>query len=297
MNPRRRFLQAIGATLVVACTDLHAKPDTRDRGRQLHDALDQLERRSGGGRLGVSVIDTHDGNRVDWRGNERFAMCSTFKFLLAAAVLKKVERGEESLERHVDVAQSDLVSYSPVLEKLVGKGATIAELCDAILTLSDNAAANLLLSTLGGPNAITSFARDIRDPMTRLDRNEPGLNSAIVGDPRDTTSPAAMADDLRKILLGDVLSKESRDRLTAWMIGSRTGTARLRSGLPAAWRAGDKTGTGASKTSNDIAILWPPGSAPLLVASYLTESALDGPARELVHQGVAEAIVQYVSRR
>lgn len=233
------------------------------------DQLAALERRHGG-RLGVAILDTATGRRINHRGEERFPMCSTFKWLLAAQVLARLDRSEESLDRRIVFAESDLVSYSPVTEKHTGEpGMTMGELCEAAVTLSDNTAANLMLASGGGPAGFTAFARSIGDEWTRLDRIEPALNEATPGDPRDTTTPAAMLRDLQAVLLGDVLSPASREQLIAWLVATRTGDARLRAGLPG-WRVGDKTGTGAHAVTNDVAIAWPPGGAPWLVTAYYT---------------------------
>ena len=236
------------------------------------DQLAALERRHGG-RLGVAILDTATGRRINHRGEERFAMCSTFKWLLAAQVLARVDRGEESLDRRIVVTDADIVSHSPVTEQHLGEpGMTVDALCEAAVTRSDNAAANLLLASGGGPEGFTAFARSIGDTWTRLDRIETALNSATPGDPRDTTTPAAMLRDLQAVLLGDVLTPASRERLVGWLVGNRTGDARLRAGLPDAWRVGDKTGSGGHAVHNDVGIAWPPGHAPLLVAAYYAEA-------------------------
>ena len=233
--------------------------------------LEALERRHGG-RLGVCILDSGSGDRIGHRADERFPMCSTFKFLAAAQVLSRVDRGEEQLDRRIAYTKDDLVAYSPVTEKRVGAGMTLAELCHATITLSDNTAGNLLLASFGGPAGLTAFARSLGDGETRLDRWETQLNEAVPGDPRDTTTPAAMADNLRKLLLGDVLSPASRKQLADWLIATTTGGKRIRGGLPKEWRVGDKTGTSGKGETNDIAILWPPGRAPLLVTAYYAES-------------------------
>ena len=233
-------------------------------------ALAQLERTSSG-RLGVSVLDTATGERSGRRADERFPMCSTFKFLLASAVLRRVDLREETLERAVPVPQAPLLPNSPLTGPHAGGEMSVGELCQAALTRSDNTAANLLLESMGGPAALTQFARSIGDPVTRLDRTEIALNEARAGDPRDTTSPAAMAADLKAVLLGVVLSQSSRARLTSWMEASVTGLGRLRAQLPAGWRAADKTGSNGADTTNDIAVLWPAGRPPVIVAAYITE--------------------------
>ncbi len=200
-------------------------------------------------------------------------MCSTFKFLAAAHVLARVDRGEEWLDRRVAFAQEDLVPYSPATKARVGEtGMSIAELCEAAVAVSDNTAANLLLASLGGPEGLTAFARSLGDDATRLDRIEPELNESIPGDPRDTTTPAAMLADMRALLLGEVLSPDSRDQLAAWLVASTTGGKRLRAGLPPDWRVGDKTGTSGNGVFNDIAIAWLPNRRPLLVTAYYAES-------------------------
>jgi beta-lactamase class A len=257
-------------------------------------AFARIEKESGG-RLGVAVLDTQTGAQAGHRADERFPMCSTFKLLAAAATLWRVDAGSERLERRVPFGARDLVTYSPVTEKHVGAGMTLAELCDAAVTLSDNTAANLLLAALGGPGGITAFARTLGDATTRLDRIEPELNEARPGDPRDTTSPSAMTANLRALLLGDALSAASRAQLTAWLAANRTGDARLRARLPAGWRVGDKTGAGANGTNNDVGVLWPPGRPPIIVSAYLTEAAAVPAARRdatiaAVGHAVAEAV-------
>lgn len=223
-------------------------------------------------------------------------MCSTFKFLAAAMVLARVDRGEERLDRRIVFGTDDLVSYSPVTEHHPGTpGLTVAELCHAAITVSDNTAANLLLASFGGPAALTGFARTIGGDMTRLDRIETALNEATPGDPRDTTTPAAMLDDMRTLLLGDVLSNGSRAQLADWLVASTTGGTRLRAGFPAAWRAGDKTGTSGNGATNDIAIAWPPGRAPLLVTAYFAESPVEQDVRNAVLADVGRIAVGFAA--
>jgi beta-lactamase class A len=220
-------------------------------------------------------------------------MCSTFKLLAAAAVLKRAEEGQDQLQRRITFQSSDLVMYSPVTKDHAGgDGMTLAELCAAALNYSDNTAGNLLLASLGGPQALTTFVRSIGDPITRLDRIEPDLNEAVPGDPRDTTTPAAMLQNLRSLLFGNVLSAASKDQLTAWLLGNRTGDARLRAGLPPGWRCGDKTGSGERGSTNDIGVIWPPQGAPVLVTVYLTETTATSEARNATLADVGRAIVR-----
>jgi beta-lactamase class A len=280
-DQRRTFLRAslAGATALILRPALAAPDSGTDA---LVARIAALEHRHGG-RLGVAIIDTGNGRRVAHRGDERFPMCSTFKWLAVAAVLARVDRGEESLGRRIVFTPAEVVTYSPITESRTGEpGMSLAEVCQAALRLSDNTAGNLLLDRVGGPAGVTAFARSVGDQATRLDRRETMLNEATPGDPRDTTSPLAMAGAMQAVLLGDVLAAASRERLVTWMAASTTGTARLKGGMPAGWRVVDKTGTSNNGVSNDIAIAWPPSRAPLLVTAYYAESRLDGDAREAV---------------
>ena len=253
-----------------------------------------------GGRLGVAMLDTGSGLALGWRENERFAMCSTFKLMLAAWMLALVDQGRERLDTRIEYGPEVLVPYSPVSGphagprregKEPGGGLTVAELCDAAVTLSDNSAANLLLARHGGPAGLTAFMRTLGDPVSRLDRNEPGLNEAAVGDERDTTTPAAMLRSMRKVMLGEALSPASRAQLVAWATGNRTGDKRLRAGVPG-WRVGDKTGTaGESGTANDIGVFWPPGgAAPVLVTCYLTRATVPAAQQDAAIAEVARSV-------
>jgi beta-lactamase class A len=258
------------------------------------DILIAIEKKSGG-RLGYAMLDTATGKSVSHRATERFPMCSTFKFLAAALILQRVEKGIEHLDRKVVFSTSDLVTYSPITEKRTGpNGMTIAELCLAAITMSDNTAANLLLASFGGPPALTQFLRSIGDPVTRLDRNETTLNEAKPGDPRDTTTPSAMLNNMHNLLLGDILSPASRDQLTQWLLKNTTGKARLQAGIPTDWKEGDKTGSGDNGTTNDIAILWPPNRAPILVAAYLTESPLSADGRNAILAEIGRVTTNFI---
>jgi len=251
-----------------------------------------LEARSGG-RLGVAVLDTANGKTFAHRGDERFAMCSTFKALVAGLVLKRVDQGQERLDRRIPYGPGVLLAHSPATEKHVGQGMTVGALCEATVTLSDNAAANLLLHTFGGPPALTAFLRGLGDPVTRLDGYEPGLNVVRPGEIHDTTSPSAMLATLRALTLGPVLSAASRQQLVAWLVANQTGDKRLRAGLPAGWKVGDKTGSWSDDkvgTTNDIAVTWPPGRPPLLITAYLSRSTLDDDGRNAVIAEVARLV-------
>lgn len=269
MIDRRRFLQTAAFATLGATSPYALFAELRHRFTGLPEAFAKLER-DNNGRLGVFVLDTSSGETCGYRATERFAMCSTFKSLLAAAVLERADKGKESLDRKLTLPTTFLGS-SPITQEHHGGSMAIRDLCFAIITRSDNTAANLLLDTIGGPPGITRFARGLGDDITRLDRTETTLNEATPNDPRDTTSPAAMVADWRKLLLGDVLSPASRKQLTEWLIANKTGDERLRKGLPAGWKVGDKTGSNGETTTNDVAILWPQESpSPVLVAAYLT---------------------------
>ncbi len=236
------------------------------------DALAALEARAGG-RLGVAILDTGTGRAVGHRLDERFAMCSTFKLPLAALVLREADAGRLRLDERLAFTAADLESYAPVTREHVAEGGmTVVALAEAAQTTSDNTAANLLLKRLGGPAAFTTALRALGDDTTRLDRLEPDLNLVLPGDPRDTTTPIAMARLIGRCLAGDALSAAARERLAGWMVATTTGMKRIRAGLPAGWRAGDKTGTAQAPSMtdkvNDIAVAWPPNRAPLVVTAY-----------------------------
>jgi len=287
--------------VLLAAAGLVAQPLVRAAGAQgaaatatAERALSALESRAGG-RLGVCLLDTASGRLAGHRLDERFAMCSTFKLPLAAVVLRESDGGRLRLDEPVPITKADLVAYAPVVEPKVGQSLTIAALAEAAQTTSDNAAANLLLKRLGGPAGFTAALRALGDVTTRLDRVEPQLNLVVAGDERDTTSPRAMAQTLRRLLTGDALVASSRERLIAWMVATKTGAKRLRAGLPPGWRAGDKTGTAQADAMtdkvNDIAIAWPPGKAPLVITAYF-----DSARRTDATQPADEATLAEVGR-
>jgi len=244
-----------------------------------------------GGRLGVAVLDTGSDRKMAYRAEERFAMCSTFKLLLVAAVMARINANQEAPERFIPYQPSDLVVHSPVTQTHVAEGGMkVGPLWSAAMVESDNTAANLLLNTIGGPPGWTAFARSLGDPTSRLDRVEPSLNSATPGDERDTTSPLAMLWDMYKLLTGDTLSKGYRFMLSRAMQRSTTGLTRLRAGLPANWTVGDKTGSGENGTRNDIAIITPPGRPPILACVYLTQSKLSDTESDAVIADIGRLI-------
>ena len=269
----RRTLMAAGATVLATSPGVRPASADDDPTALFRNAIARIEA-DVRGRLGVAVRDTGSDAIVTYRGDERFPLCSTFKALACGAVLARVDAGQESLDRRIVFAAADLVPYSPVTQTRVGAaGMTLAEICEAAITRSDNTAGNLILASLGGPDGVTDFARAMGDGVTRLDRTETALNTAIPGDPRDTTTPAAMAANLAALVLGPRLAPASRTQLQASLLANKTGDARLRAGLPVGWRIGDKTGSGDHGTANDVGVIWPPAHAPLVVCVYLTDTS------------------------
>lgn len=264
--------QALGASLFA----VPALAATRETAHGQQAALAEREladlERKHTGRVCVSILNLASGRRVHHRPNEPILMCSTFKAMAAAFVLSRVDRNEEKLDRRVRFSQHDLVTYSPGTEPNAGeRGMTIAEICEAAVTLSDNTAGNLMLASFGGPPGLTSFFRSLGDRVSRLDRVELALNTRDgVDDVRDTTTAAAMLQNLYRLFFTDVLSPRSRSQLAAWLIANKTGDARLRAGFPNTWLVGDKTGTNGDKdgNANDIAVAWPPDRAPVIVTAF-----------------------------
>lgn len=231
--------------------------------------LESYERGSGG-RVGLYAENLATGTKLAWRADERFVMCSTFKASLAACVLARVDRGEEQLAAMIPYDQADLLEYAPVArENLAAGKMSVGDMCKAIVELSDNSCANLLLARIGGPATLTAFWRSLGDTTSRLDHNEPELNRSPPGDPRDTTTPAAMARNLRRLVTGEALSPASRAQLTDWMVNCKTGANRLRGGLPAGWKIGDRTGYNGKDAAGDIAVAWPKPGTPILITAYV----------------------------
>jgi beta-lactamase class A len=247
--------------------------------------------RDTGGRIGVYAENVSTGAKFAWRAEERFVMCSTFKASLAAFVLARADRGEDRLADMVAYGPKDILDYAPVAKQNLAQGAkegtmSVADMCKAIVELSDNTCANLLLARVGGPAALTEFWRRAGDTVSRLDHNEPELNRSAPGDPHDTTTPAAMAGNLRRFLLGTVLTPGSREHLTEWMVGCKTGNNRLRGGLPGDWKVGDKTGNNGKDAAGDIAIAWPNASGPVLVCVYTQGGSPTPPQLEAVFKDI-----------
>ncbi|HVZ99728.1 MAG TPA: class A beta-lactamase [Caulobacterales bacterium] len=292
MPTRRATL--IGALALSACGASTMGASSEETAAE--PALAAIEARLGGARLGVAVLDTGGGQWLANRPRERFAMCSTFKLPLVANVLWNSTHAGAQLRDSVRFSRKDLLDYAPVTRAHVGEGSlTVEQLCEAAITLSDNTAANLLLGSVMGPEGLTNFLRAHGDSVTRLDRTEPTLNENAPGDERDTTTPEAMVRTMREMLLGDTLTPALREKLIGWMVACQTGQERLRAGLPADWRVGDKTGTGANGAHNDIAIALPPGRAPILIASYISDGSANDDARDAAHADVAHVVARAFS--
>lgn len=279
---RRALIVGAGSLGIALAT---ARADARSRAirtyaseeERIASNLVEMEQRSGG-RLGAALLDCRTGVLYGHRLDERFTMCSTFKLSLAACILARMDAGEIAVDAMLPISKDDPVGHSPTLRAALDKGAaslSVLALAEAAQTVSDNGASNVLLRHIGGPAALTAFWRTLSDDVTRLDRFEPELNTSHGDDPRDTTSAAAMARTMRAILTGPLLKPASRDRLIGWTIATQTGLERIRAGLPAEWRAGDKTGTNPGDGSyagkyNDLAIVWTPGRAePFIITAFL----------------------------
>ncbi len=280
---RRQCLKTLAVAAATPLASLPLAACASAGGERLAECLAELERRSGG-RLGVAVFDAGSGRLAGHRVDERFALCSTFKLPLAAAVLQRVGRGEWSPERWVPFGAADRVPHMPVTGRHIAAGGMrLIDLVEAAQTESDNLAANLLLRLLGGPAGFTAWLRTQGDALTRLDRTEPALNHVPPGSLADTTTPAAMARTVARQFSADGLDAASQARLRGWMQATRTGGRRLRAGLPPGWRSGDKTGTGLHDDLpdqlNDVAVVWPDGGrAPWLVAAYFESHHRGSPA-------------------
>ena len=269
--------------------EVKADPGVASGARSAAARIAALEKREGG-RLGVEALDTATGRRLQHRSGERFGMCSTFKFLAAAAVLQRVDRGVEHLDRRIEYGESDLFEYAPVTKDHVKDGGmALVDICAAAVQWSDNTAANLMLKSLGGPEAVTAFIRSTGDKVTRLDKYEPDLNVVRPGEVHDTTTAASMVGLLSSVILGEVLSAASRTRLQGWMLDAKVGEHRLPAGLPDGWRIAHKTGTWSDQT-NDVGVVWPPDRAPIIVAALYSRAGTRQQQREGVLRDVGRIV-------
>ncbi|MFD7819225.1 class A beta-lactamase [Streptomyces sp. NPDC059785] len=281
-RPSRRTLLTFGAgTALAALTTTRGKAYAAAPGDGLSGRLRALEKEYAA-RLGVFAFDTATGRSVSYRADERFPMCSVFKGLAAGAVLRDLDSEGEFLAKrlHYTAEYAEASGYAPVTgePENIANGMTVAQLCSAAVSHSDNAAANLLLRELGGPTAITRFCRSIGDGTTRLDRWEPELNSGEPWRDTDTTSPRAIGRTYAHLVLGRVLTSGDREKLTGWLVANTTNGERFGSGLPADWILADKTGGGAAYgIANDVGVVRPPDRSPLVLSVLSTKYDPEGP--------------------
>ena len=263
----------------------------------IQEKLSQLES-SSGGRIGIYTINTANNEKIQYRADEKFPFCSTSKVMAVAAILKQSQMQANLLQKQIKYSQHDLdkSGYAPITKYHLHDGMSIAKLSEAALDYSDNSAMNLLIKILGNTQAITSYARSIQDNNFSLDRWEPELNSAIPGDNRDTTTPSAMANSLKQLVIGNALESRQRQQLTTWLKNNTTGNLRIRAGVPKDWVVGDKTGTGAYGTTNDIGVVWPTGCAPIIIVIYFTQHKKNAAPRDQIVASATRILIRDFAR-
>ncbi|VXB14739.1 class A beta-lactamase [Brevundimonas sp. G8] len=264
---RRTLIGGAGALALVGCYPRRDEPKADEAPQPF--LLNDLEELNGG-RLGVAALDVGSQRRVSWRGQERFAFCSTFKAFLAVATLERVQREEEQLDRAVAVTRADMIPHAPVTEKAIGRTLTIRELMQAAVEVSDNPAANILIREMGGIAVWRSWWPTFGDTTTVISRLEPDLNTALPNDPRDTCLPDQTIANIRELAFSDRLTPAHDQLISGWMIASPTGANRIKAGAPEGWTVAHKTGTGANGATNDIGMLTPLSGSPVLLAAYFT---------------------------
>jgi len=265
-----------------------------DRFASLRRAIPQIER-SAGGPIGISLLDTHTGERFGHRANDCFPLCSTFKLLLAARLLHGADKGQWAMSERLPVTKADMLFNAPFTEKRIGGSASLLELAEAMAVLSDNPAANIALAKVGGPAALTAWLRSVGDQTTRLDRNEPEMNNETPGDPRDTSTPAAMLATSRALVEGRILSPAARKTLFGWMQASKTADTMIRAALPPGWQEANKTGAGSWRARNIVSVITPPGRKPIWVAAYLFAGKSELAERNRQFVPLGRAIVESVN--
>ena len=287
------LLLTVIMTTSVSAINLSAVELTKPIQQHLvQEQLAQLES-SAGGRLGVAALNTVNNQRIEYRSEERFPLCSTSKVMAVAAILHNSSTDAKLLATNLRYTQQDVAAsgYAPIASKHVATGMTVGAMCQATLNYSDNLAMNLLLRKLGGPKSVTAYARSIGDTSYSLDRKEPELNSAIPSDLRDTTTPLAMQNSLQTLVLGNSLAPTQREQLQGWLKNNTTGKSRISAGVPKTWLVGDKTGTGKYGTSNDVGEIWPTGAQPIVLAIYFTQNKPDAKANDQVIVDATRIIV------
>lgn len=284
---RREVIGGLAAALGAAATSgCASRLPPAFEARRILD-LSDLEK---DGRLGFAMLDSGSGRALGWRADERFPYCSTFKLFLAAAILERVQRGRDRLDREIPVSPSDIVEHAPVTGAAVGSALPLAKLAEGAVMVSDNPAANILIRELGGLDAWQQWYRSLGDGVTRVDRAETELNSSHPGDPRDTTTPGQTIANLQSLFAGRRLHEHHLRLLQKWLIETPTGARRIKAGVPAGFITAHKTGTGGNGSTNDIGLVWPPRGSAFYVAAYYT-GAVDRPPAE------REAVLAEAARR
>jgi len=286
---RRTFLLAATLPALAACST-PSDPLSRSTAQQ---QLAQLEQQYQG-RIGVFAVNTGSNQQLHYRSDERFAVCSTFKLLLVSAILKQSVTAPELMQTIISYTEEAIQksSYAPITEQY--RSMTVSDLCGAALQYSDNAAANLLMQLVGGPQSVTAYAKSVGNQTFRLDRWEPELNTAVPGDQRDTGTPSAMGYSLQQLALGNALPETQRVQLLDWLRGNTTGAERIKAGVPPDWVVGDKTGTGAYGVANDLAVLWPPQGAPRIISIYTSQHEQTARPRSDMVAQAARIVVAHI---
>jgi beta-lactamase class A len=286
LSRRHLLIGGLALTALTACQRTSALTDPAEPVAPIDDRIGALERRHNA-YVGLFALDVASGHAVAYRDNDPFAMCSTFKVYAAARVLQKVQSGDLRLENSVYIDPAAVVPNSPVTGPKAGGSMSLTQVCEAALQRSDNTAGNLLLRTIGGPQAITDFARSIGDDRTRLDRWETELNSAMPGDPRDTSTPRALGTGFLTLLTASVLAATQRQQLEDWMRGNVTSARSMRAALPGGWTTADKTGAGDYGSTNDIGVVYGPNGRKLLL-SIMTRTQSPNAAADMMQPLIAE---------
>ncbi|UPK75240.1 class A beta-lactamase [Nocardioidaceae bacterium SCSIO 66511] len=285
----RRTLLRVGAAAPAAYAAANLVSSSPAAAKSRSNAFGDLER-AYETTIGVVAWNVRTGKRITHRPDKRFAICSVFKAVVAAAVLRDHDRAGETLDRRVYYPHRDVLEYAPVTGEHVKDGMLVRELCEAAITLSDNTAGNLLLREVGGPRGLTAFVRSIGDRTTRLDRWEEALNTARPGDLRDTTTPRAIARTYKRLLVGDALNHRDRRQLREWMFANQT--SRFADSLPDGWRLADKTGAGAYASTNDVGVAWNPAGEPIVIAALTRRDEQDAETPDGLFSDIAQVIVE-----
>lgn len=280
-----RYLVALVSLVASVCVSGYAQANNKGAILHMAETVEaQLQ-----ARVGVAVMDTGSGQSWLYKADERFPMASTAKTLVCAALL---QQGEPLLHSTILLQPKDIQTYAPVTKELVGQTVSAFELCEITLRTSDNTAVNAVLNVLGGPAAVTSFLRDLGDQTTRVDRVEPDVNEAKPGDPRDTTTPQAMATTMRALLVDSALGQRERAQLTDWLVANKVGAPLLRAGVPSDWVVADRTGSAEYGTRGVAAVLWPPEHAPVVAVVYITETDAPVEDRNAAIAAIGQAIAE-----